>query len=389
VSEPTERQTDNRWSDRRVLSAFVRLAILATPLVAALAVLRVVDELLVPSSWPVWAGLLVAVPIALAVSFVGERASRRFLPLPALLRMTMLFPDQAPSRLAVARRAASKDQLEKMLAARDAGPQHAAQTMVALIAALSAHDRRTRGHSERVRVFTDIVSDELGLAPRDRDRLRWAALLHDIGKLEIAAGVLNKPSKLNESEWQRMRMHPVFGAELCAPLLEWLGPWGKGIIEHHERYDGTGYPYGLAQEGISLAGRVIGVVDAYETMTAARAYKKPSTTRAAREELARCAGTHFDPVVVRAFLAVSLPRVMWATGPLALVTHLPYMRELQHIGTQIATASGASVAGAAGATALAVGAAVAVPLSAAASVLPGADTARPAASSAWSTRTKR
>jgi len=194
------RQPDDRWNDRRVLSALVRVAILAVPLIAALAVTRLVDQFLVPQSWPTWAGLLVVTPAALAVCFVGERACRRFLPLPALLRMTMLFPDQAPSRLAVARRAGSKTQLEAMLAARDAGPQHAAQTMVALIAALSAHDRRTRGHSERVRVFTDIVSDELGLAPHDRDRLRWAALLHDVGKLEVAASVLNKPSKLNESE---------------------------------------------------------------------------------------------------------------------------------------------------------------------------------------------
>jgi hypothetical protein len=106
------------------------------------------------------------------------------------------------------------------------------------------------------------------------------------------------------------------------------------------------------------------VVDAYETMTAARPYRKPVTTRAAREELVKCAASHFDPVIVRAFLAVSVPRLMWATGPLSLLTHLPYLRDLQLVGTQVASASVTSAVQVAGVTAVAVGTAI-VPLTAA------------------------
>jgi HD domain-containing protein len=203
-----------------------------------------------------------------------------------------------------------------------------------------------------------MVAAQLGISRGERDRLCWAALLHDVGRLEIAVSILNKPGALNASEWERMRRHPADGARLCAPLLAWLGPSGHGILEHHEKYDGNGYPNGLSGDHISLAGRVISVVDAYETMTAARPYKKPLTTRAAREEVAKCASSHLDPVIVRAFLAVSVPRLMWATGPLSLLTHLPYLRELQIIGTQPAAVSASSAAQAAGVTALAVATAV-------------------------------
>jgi len=209
-----------------------------------------------------------------------------------------------------------------------------------------------------------MVAAELALSRGDRDRLCWAALLHDVGKLEISTAILNKPGALNATEWDRMRRHPADGARLCAPLLAWLGPPGRGIAEHHEKYDGSGYPNGLSGDGISLAGRVIAVVDAYETMTAARPYRKPVTTRAAREELVKCAASHFDPVIVRAFLAVSVPRLMWATGPLSLLTHLPYLRDLQLVGTQVASASVTSAVQVAGVTAVAVGTAI-VPLTAA------------------------
>jgi HD-GYP domain-containing protein (c-di-GMP phosphodiesterase class II) len=346
-----------------MLAGLTRLGLLGVPLVAALLVVRLLHQFVL-GGIAVWAQLAISVVAGIVVALLAERATRRFLPLPALLRMSMLFPGRAPSRLLVTRRAGSNEGLSRMLAARDPDPQQAATTMMALIGALAAHDKRSRGHSERVRLFTDMVAEELTLTRADRDRLCWAALLHDVGKLEIATSILNKPGPLDDSEWVRMRRHPADGARLCAPLLEWLGPSGKGIVEHHEKYDGSGYPNGLAGHDISLAGRVIAVVDAYETMTAARAYRKPVTTRAARQELAKCASTHFDPVIVRAFLAVSVPRMMWATGPLSLITHLPYLRDLQLIGAQVGAASASSAAQVAGVTALAVGTAV-VPMAAA------------------------
>ncbi len=345
-----------RWRDRRVLAWALRAGIVVAPVVVAVVVVRVADLAFSPRAWAMWQELLLMAPLALVSGILTERALRRFLPLAMLLRMDMAFPGRAPSRFAVARQSRSRDQLMAMLADRDAGPQQAARAMMTLLAALAGHDRRTRGHSERTRVLADVLGTEMELSQYDLDRLRWAALLHDIGKLEVATQVLNKPSSLTEAEWRRMRLHPVHGAELTSALTGWLGPWADGILHHHEKFDGSGYPAGLAGEEISVAGRVIAVVDAYESMTAARPYQKARVTRVAREELVRCAGTHFDPTVVRAFLSISMPRLLWATGALALLTHLPYLRELQLVGQQLTGVAGSQVATAAGVTAMVVSA---------------------------------
>jgi putative nucleotidyltransferase with HDIG domain len=331
----------------------VRIAVLGVPLAAALAMVEVLRRNL-PDSFSRWQVAGVLAVAALLTGLGTERLARRLLPLSSLLGMTMLFPDQAPSRLRVFRTSASTRQLNEALTSADTRAADAAATTLALITALSGHDRRTRGHSERVRAFADLLAEELALSEVDRDRLRWAALLHDIGKLEIAVQVLNKKGELDAAEWDRVRSHPFAGMRLAGPLIGWLGEWGGGIGEHHERYDGTGYPQGLTGADISRAGRIVAVIDAFETMTAARTYKQPMNTRAARAELARCAGTHFDPQVVRAFLGISLPRLLWAMGPVAFVVHVPFLRSLELAGSHVGTA----VATGAGATVIAVGAAV-------------------------------
>ena len=354
-----------RWVRRPWLGLALRVVVLAVPLAASIATIEVLRRTL-PATLPVWARVVCMAGGAVLAGAGTERIARRLLPLSSLLGMTMLFPDRAPSRLRVLRHSASVRQLRSRLADQDADAAQAAATTLALITALAGHDRRTRGHSERVRVFADLLGDELGLSTEDRDRLRWAALLHDIGKLEITAQVLNKAGALDAGEWERVRAHPLDGARIAAPLMDWLGEWSGGIPEHHERYDGTGYPLGLAGTDISRAGRIVAVIDAFETMTAARTYKQPTNTWAARAELARCAGTHFDPQVVRAFLGISLPRLLAAMGPVALLVHLPFLRSLEAAGSQV----GAAVATGASATAIAVGIAV-VPT---APALPAPDT---------------
>jgi HD-GYP domain-containing protein (c-di-GMP phosphodiesterase class II) len=299
-------------------------------------------------------GLLACSTIVVAIA---ERLAMRFLPLAMLFRLSLVFPDRAPSRFAMARGAGNVRVLERRIRdAREEGvdpaPARAAEQILGLVAALSAHDRKTRGHSERVRAFTDLVSTELRLPEDDRDRLRWAALLHDIGKLRVPPRILNKPGKPDPREWQVLEEHPLAGARIAGPLLAWLGPWGDAIAQHHERFDGDGYPNRLAGSEISVAARIVSVTDSFEVMTAARSYKKPMSVPAARRELAACAGGQFDPAIVRAFLRISLGRLWWTVGPTSWAAVLPLVGEAQRAAGQVAgaarRAAAAALVGAAG-----------------------------------------
>ncbi len=315
-----ERDDDdsNRWQARPVLAALLKLAVTAIPILCSVAAAWAASALLPPSTGGIrWAYRAVVVVAALGAAMLAERGARRMLPMTALLKLSLLFPDQAPSRFKVARKATSRQKLDQLAGEHDDTAVGMAASILSLLAALSSHDKRTRGHAERVRVYADLLAHQMRLNRADQDRLRWGALLHDIGKLSVDPEILNKAGKPTDAEWAILRTHPAEGARAAAPLLSWLGEWSRAIAEHHERFDGTGYPAGLSGSAISRAGRMIAVVDAYEVMTAARSYKRPVSTQKAREELTRCAGTHFDPVTVRAFLAISLPRLLWATGPLS------------------------------------------------------------------------
>ena len=342
-----------RWRGRPVHSLLLQAFVFAIPVVASVAAATAVSSLaprpstaLAFVAW--WAVLTV---IALAVLFVVDRLARKLLPLATLLKLSMVFPDRAPSRFRVARNAASVRKLqEQLVEARERGltaePVWAAETVLTLITALGHHDRRSRGHSERVHVYAELLAEELDLPEFDRDRVRWAALLHDVGKLVIPSDLLNKPGTPDEQEWDALRMHPQAGAELCAPLLPWLGEWGLAIAQHHEWFDGSGYPLGLKGLQISRAARIVAVADCYEVMTTSRTYKRALNPAAARQELARCAGTQFDPAIVRAFLNISLGRLRMAMGPLALLSTLPSMGRLTSLIEPLARA-GAVVGGAA------------------------------------------
>lgn len=310
MTEDDDKQTSasQRWQERRFAAFVVRALIFLVPLLAGFfAGAWVSHRLPEPervSQVVMWWVLTIAT--ATAAATLVDRFARRFLPLSTLLKMSMLFPDEAPSRLRVARRSGSMSELKRRVAAVEAGGDRAtaeaAELILSLSAALGRHDRKTRGHSERVRAYVDMIAEQLGLGQGDRDRLRWAALLHDIGKLEISGEILNKDGALDEDEWHEVRQHPVHGLRMIAPIAAWLGPWAETIAHHHERFDGTGYPHGLSATQIPLSGRIVAVADVYDALTTRRIYKDAYSHETARSIIVEGRGSHFDPDLVDIFL---------------------------------------------------------------------------------------
>jgi HD-GYP domain-containing protein (c-di-GMP phosphodiesterase class II) len=331
--------SDHQWQRRPVLSLLVRAAVVIIPAAVGIAAGAVLSRLLPRPNGLASAALsFAAVSLVMLATIIAlERAGRRLLPLAALLNLSLLFPDRAPKRFAVARRVGKPRDLQRQLqearAAGVTGGEVAHMQMVLeLVAALSVHDRQTRGHSERVRVFADLIADEINLAPGDRARLRWASLLHDIGKLVVPAEILAKPAKLSDAEMDNVRRHPDEGTRIIGPLSAWLGEWAGAVPHHHERFDGRGYPRGLAGDQISLAGRIVAVADSYEVMTAMRPYRKPISVSAARQELVKCSGAQFDPMVVRAFLNISMGRLWRVVGLGSWIAQLPLIGWIDRLG---------------------------------------------------------
>jgi HD-GYP domain-containing protein (c-di-GMP phosphodiesterase class II) len=308
----------------------VRAVVVLTPLAVSIAAGVAASRVFRPTDiWSLVEWLTWTAAVSLGVLALVDALVRRLLPLQRLLQLCLVFPDRAPSRLKLAVQAARPRRPEALLT-EARGPEtalEAAVRVVRLLAALSVHDRRTRGHSERVCAFTELLAKQMGLPQADRDRLMWVALVHDVGKLDVPSRLLNKPGRPTVSEWHVLQEHPARGAAIIAPLRSWLGDWADAVEQHHERYDGTGYPHQLAGSNISLGARVVSVADAFEVMTAPRPYRRPVDAQAARAELARHAGTQFDPDVVRHFLAVGLPELRRSMGLLAWLGQLPFLRD--------------------------------------------------------------
>ncbi|MGH9043301.1 MAG: HD domain-containing phosphohydrolase [Acidimicrobiales bacterium] len=350
-----ENHKSERWKPRKIAAGLVGWTIALGPVIASVGVAIAFGRSVPAPDTVVGFGAWWLATIALCtLVFLGaEMVMRRMLPFAILLKMDMAFPGQAPRRLAIARRAASVRDLDrKVQEAKIRGaldePTAAAERIVTLATTLSVHDRATRGHAERVRALTDMMAEELHLTPSSRDRLRWSSLLHDIGKLTVHAHVLNKTEVLSDEEWAVIKRHPLEGARLTAPLSKWLGEWAATIAQHHERFDGKGYPYGLSGRHISLGARIVAVADSYDVMTSMRSYKRPMSPDKARQELARCAGSQFDPDIVRAFLAVSVWRLRLA----APISWLGSISSAKVVGaaTRISAVAGHSLAAGAAAT---------------------------------------
>jgi putative nucleotidyltransferase with HDIG domain len=176
-------------------------------------------------------------------------------------------------------------------------------TITSLAAAIDAKSHWTRGHSERVTKYATAIAANMGLEGKELENVRLSGLLHDIGKIGTHEAVLDKTGRLVENEIGEVRMHPVIGAEILSPIQE-LRDVIPGILQHHERFDGTGYPDGIRGEDIHLYARILGVADAFDAMTENRPYRSSIGREFAISELRRGSGTQFDPRVVEAFLKV-------------------------------------------------------------------------------------
>jgi response regulator RpfG family c-di-GMP phosphodiesterase len=173
-----------------------------------------------------------------------------------------------------------------------------------LVRTMEARDRYTAGHSSRVQRYALALAWAVGLPRKQRSQLSLAAELHDIGKIAVPEGILNKPTALTREEEDVIRQHPVVGERILTPIIRNRAVLGA-IRSHHERLDGRGYPDGLRGEEVPLLARFIAIPDVFDAVTSARAYRDALSLKAALDLLRDGAGTHFDPDLVRAFLLLA------------------------------------------------------------------------------------
>jgi len=194
---------------------------------------------------------------------------------------------------------AEKDALRRLAGAYEG-------VVKSLVAALDMREHDTELHSLRVRAYTLRLVDELGVESDQRRIYALAALLHDIGKIGVPDAILLKRGRLNDEEWSRIREHPALGRKILEPV-RFLNEAKEIVYAHHEKYDGTGYPRGLAGTEIPRGARIFAVADVFDALMSARPYKNAMTYAEARREIEAGRAKHFDPEVVDAFLRVAPP----------------------------------------------------------------------------------
>lgn len=182
-------------------------------------------------------------------------------------------------------------------------------TLRALDGALSARDVAIQAHSRRVSTYALTLGRLMGLSHDELLTLERGVFLHDVGKLYVPDGILRKPAPLTEREWVVMRRHPAVGYNLIRGAMPELQDAATIVLAHHEWYDGTGYPQGLSGERIPLGARICSVVDTLDAITSSRPYRRPVTFEVACAYIRTQSGSHFDPLVVDAFLAI--PSAAW------------------------------------------------------------------------------
>jgi response regulator RpfG family c-di-GMP phosphodiesterase len=181
-------------------------------------------------------------------------------------------------------------------------------TVEVMVSSIEARDCETQHHCRRAREYTLMLAHRMGLRGTELRDIGWGSLLHDVGKIGVRDSILLKRGPLTPEEWEEMRKHPVIGYQMMSQVSFLTGA-AEIVLNHHERWDGTGYPYGKRAEEIPLGARIFMVADAIEAMTSRRVYKGALPFEEAEQEIVRCSGSHFDPAVVDVFR--SIPRLHW------------------------------------------------------------------------------
>lgn len=195
-----------------------------------------------------------------------------------------------------------QDVLEKIKKNISSDHQHMIGVFKALLSTISAKDKYTRGHSERVAHYAVMIGESLNLSIKDISMLQYAGLLHDIGKVEVPKLILSKTGNLTDTEFDIIKQHPVYSANILEPLS--MSQLIDYVIHHHERYDGNGYPHGLVGKSISLGARILCVADSFDAMLSERPYSSSMDMHEAFFELEKHSGSQFDGEIVNAFISV-------------------------------------------------------------------------------------
>ncbi len=328
-------ETARRWAARPVQARLLRVCVFMVPVAGSVVSVHIFSRLveMPTSSFLLFALWWVAMSAAATGVLVAlDRAARRLLPLVALLnlaRVPRCGTVPLPRSDALEHRRDARAARRHAKALNDGStPVEEAERLLALVAELNVHDRVTRGHSDRVRAYAQLIGKELHLSSNELDALNWAALLHDVGKLKVPAEILNKPGRPTEDEWTVLRRHTVYGEELIAPLRTGSGSGRTASVSITSAGTARATPTASGGDRISLRR-----TDRCRRGRLRRDHlgsfvQVAVASTVARDEIARCAGTHFDPRVVRAFLNISLGRLRLVMGPLSWLAHAPVLGRL-------------------------------------------------------------
>jgi HD-GYP domain-containing protein (c-di-GMP phosphodiesterase class II) len=174
-------------------------------------------------------------------------------------------------------------------------------TLRALTSAIDAKDRYTRGHSERVAYMATRLGDAIGLDAESAQRLHIAGLVHDVGKIGVPEAVLGKPGRLTDDEFALIKLHPEIGHRILKDIPQFSDIL-PGVLYHHERWDGRGYPHGIKGDEIPMFARLIAIADSFDAMSSTRTYRSALPREKVLDEIAKCGGTQFDPQLSRFFV---------------------------------------------------------------------------------------